>query len=529
MNCIPSILLMVSLFVPAYIPAEQSADDVSKENPEKNVEKVMGISNARHLLDRTCFGASPQEIIEYAFLTKTEAIQKLLQSLQNQPSTDLPDWTRMSFSEIRALRKQDTRAFTKIQRGWQQEARIWWTNEMLNSPSPLTERLVLMWHGHFTSEMRTVKSPHAMLRQNQLFREKGAGNFEELLKGIATDSAMALYLDTQKSKKGKPNENFARELFELFSLGEGNYDEKDIKEAAKAFTGYRIRSTDGTVRKIPRLHDRTPKTVLGRSGRLDGMDVIDTILDKSACGEWIARRYWLEFISPSPDPAVIQRWGRDLKKSNWDLKKFLSQLLNSEQFWAEEYRGSLIKSPVDLVVGSLRRMEIREIPGALLQRTLMSMGQILFDPPNVAGWPGGTAWIDSTTLLERRTFLESGLSNAMVLSIYQNETQSQPDQKDPEMSPEMDPEMDPEMSPEMSPGQSRSPLRLNRKAMRRYRPLAAQSLEKTYQRFIAGNSENELAWTLSWLPFQPVTTADQNRTGFGRLQEIILDPTYQLK
>ena len=523
MSTLPSILLILYSLTSVGSLSLDSADE-----PKDLSNGAMGIADARHLLDRTCFGAPQQQLQEYAQLNRAEAVNRLLNTLQTEAKTPLPKWHEMSFQEIRDLRKKDTRAFGKTQRGWQREARNWWANELLISESPLTERLVLMWHGHFTSEMRTVKSPHAMLRQNQLFREKGSGSFDDLLRAIATDSAMALYLDTQKSKKGKPNENFARELFELFSLGEGHYTEKDVKEAARAFTGYRILGSKGEVRKVARFHDPSVKTVLGRRGRLDGIDVVNTVLTKPACGEWIARRFWLEFVSPTPDPKILKKWGKVLRDADWDLKALLTRILNSDSFWSEEYRGSLVKSPVDLVIGSLRRMEIQDMPGLLINRNLLSMGQVLFDPPNVAGWPGGTAWIDSTTLLERRKFLQDGITSAMIYSTYQKKNGGR-GVGDTSMDPGMDPEMDPKATPEMNPAGMNSPQRLNRREIRRYRPLAAQSVEKMYQQFIDGKSMNEGAWLLSWLPFQPVTDADQNRTGFGRLDEIVLDPTYQLK
>ena len=526
MSILPGLLLIVG----SLLTVDPATTDDALQPAE--TKQAMGIADARHLLDRTCFGAPLEQLQEYSALTRDQAVEKLIGSLKTNSQVPLPQWSGMTFEEIRNLRKENPQSFGKTQRGWQREARSWWVREILATDSPLTERLVLMWHGHFTSEMRTVRSPQAMLIQNRLFREKGSDNFADLLKAVATDSAMAIYLNTQQSKKGKPNENFARELFELFSLGEGNYTESDVKEAARAFTGYRIQGSQGKVRKVNRLHDRSVKTVLGRKGRLDGLDVVNTVLKQPACGEWIARRYWLEFVSPTPDPEIIADWGKTLRTSNWDLKVFLSHILKSDSFWSEEYRGSLVKSPVDLVMGSLRRMKITDIPGEQINRILLSMGQVLFDPPNVAGWPGGTAWIDSTSLLERRKFLQDAMPTAMIYSTWKknggNDAARKPE-RDSGMDPDMDPGMDPGQKPEMNPVQDRPQQRLNRRQIRRYRPVAAQSVEKLYQQFIGGESMNEMAWTLSWLPFQPVTDADQSGTGFGRLQELILDPTYQLK
>ena len=539
MSPLPGLLIIVGSLI-AVQPVIDSPSTAQQAKVDRtDSPKGMGIADARHLLDRTCFGAPHQTLEHYASLTRDQAVDQLVSTLETEAQTPLPEWTGLSFQEIRDLRLEDRQAFGRTQRGWQQEARSWWAQEILTTSSPLTERLVLMWHGHFTSEMRTVRSPHAMLAQNQLFRKNGSDNFADLLRAVSMDNAMAIYLNTQQSKKGKPNENFARELFELFSLGEGHYTERDVKEAARAFTGYRVQG-QGQVRKVSRLHDSSVKTVLGKRGRLDGLDVVNLVLKHPACGEWIARRFWLEFVSPTPDQDVIKKWGKVLRRSDWDLKAFLSHVFKSDQFWSSEYRGALVKSPVDLVMGSLRRLEISEIPGLQLNRNLQAMGQVLFDPPNVAGWPGGTAWIDTTSLLERRKFLQDAVPTAMIFSTWQKREGSanvgksgmnpeKTPEMDPEMNPEMDPEMSPDMKPEMNPAGNRATRRLNRRQIRRYRPVAAQSVEKLYQQFIDGKSMNEEAWTLSWLPFQPVTDADQSDTGFGRLQELILDPTYQLK
>lgn len=532
MSLIPGLLFLVGSLLTVQPVIDSPPTDQPTTVDSADSPKGMGIADARHLLDRTCFGVPHQTLENYASLTRNQAVDQLISTLKTEAQTPLPEWTGLTVQEIRDLRLEDRQAFGKTQRGWQQEARSWWAQEILTTSSPLTERLVLMWHGHFTSEMRTVRSPHAMLAQNRLFRKNGSDNFAELLRAVSMDSAMAIYLNTQQSKKGKPNENFARELFELFSLGEGHYTERDVKEAARAFTGYRVQGSLGQVRKVSRLHDSSVKTILGKRGRLDGMDVVNLVLKHPACGEWIARRFWLEFVSPTPDQEVIKMWGKVLRRSDWDLNAFLSHVFKSDQFWAAEYRGALVKSPVDLVMGSLRRLDITEIPGLQINRNLQAMGQVLFDPPNVAGWPGGTAWIDSTSLLERRKFLQDAVPTAMIFSTWQKREGSASVGKsgmNPEKTPDMDPEMSPDMKPEMNPAGNRMAKRLNRRQIRRYRPVAAQSVEQLYQQFIGGKSMNEEAWTLSWLPFQPVTDADQSDTGFGRLQELILDPTYQLK
>ena len=221
---------------------------------------------------------------------------------------------------------------------------------------------------------------------------------------------MLVYLDSAASRRGEPNENFAREVMELFTLGEGEYAEADIKEAARAFTGWSVNPDSGEFLWRPFAHDDGVKTVLGRSGTLRGDDVLDILLAQPATAEFIAAKLWREFVSPAPsneaerrDAARIAQRFRD---SGYDIKSVLRELFLSDAFWAPENRATLVKSPVELVVGTLRQLDIEvsdPLPFTLLLRRL---GQDLFSPPNVKGWPGGEAWINSTRLLARKQFLE---------------------------------------------------------------------------------------------------------------------------
>ena len=568
LSCAAFIFYAVFAVAPAF--SSSFADDSPKNETKKADPKTqrLGIDGARHLLDRTVFGGSPDALNEFAQKTRTEAVDHLLSTLQVEAVTPLPSWSQQSPAEVRKLRNQDRAAFGKRLRQWQNELRIWWTRELLSSPSPLTERLVLLWHGHFTSEMQKVRSPHAMLQQNILFRTHAAGDYSKLLHAVALDPAMILYLDTQKSKKGSPNENFARELFELFGLGEGHYTEKDIKEAASAFTGYRINPDTGKARLILRQHDSRRKTVLGRSGNFKAPDIVNSVLSKKASSEWIAQKFWKEFVSPTPDEKVVSKWATQFRKSKLSIRSLLETVLLSEAFWSQEYRGALIKSPVDLVIGSLRRLDMSEVPAGLALRSISRLGQNLFDPPNVAGWPGGTNWIDATTLLNRRRFISEQLPTGMIHLIRSQNAKSEnppknpanPDADEESMNPDgmmnpdgvMNPKKDASLPDDTTPDdttpdittpdittpditmaddamQKERPQRLRNREMRRLRPQASARLEQLFQHFRQLFMSDTDAWLKWWLPFKPVTDAEHEDTGFGRLKGVLLDPTFQLK
>jgi uncharacterized protein (DUF1800 family) len=216
---------------------------------------------------------------------------------------------------------------------------------------------------------------------------------------------MVVYLDNVSNRTGSPNENFAREVMELFTLGEGHYGERDIKEAARAFTGWSLDRRTGEFRFYRFLHDGGEKTVLGRHGRFDGDEVLDILLAQPATAEFITTKILREFVSLDPDPAEVARLATGFRASGYDIKSLLRALFTSQAFYAPERRAVLVKSPVEFTVGTLRRFDIHPQdlrPLALANRNL---GQDLFGPPNVKGWPGGEAWINSSTLLARRQLL----------------------------------------------------------------------------------------------------------------------------
>lgn len=372
---------------------------------------------ARHLLTRTGFGASPEEIDAMAPLSWEAAVAQLINEAGKAPTTDPPDWINTLPPDRRELeklpeaeRQEKMRERQRLMRQRGLELKGWWINEMVVTPTPLTERMTLFWHNHFTSEMRKVKSAQVMWRQNQLLRSEALGNFETLLRAIAKDPAMVIYLDGATNRKGKPNENFARELLELFTLGEGHYTEQDIKEAARAFTGWSVNRYDGSFKYRRRMHDGGPKVFMERAGDFNGDDILTIVLEQPRTATYLVEKLWREFISPTPDATEVERLAEVLREERYEIKPVLFELLTCKAMRDPANRGTLIKSPIDLVVGTSRSFGVKLADPRVLWRAANTQGQNLFDPPNVKGWPGGEAWVDSNTLLVRRSFLANAMT-----------------------------------------------------------------------------------------------------------------------
>jgi uncharacterized protein (DUF1800 family) len=272
---------------------------------------------------------------------------------------------------------------------------------MLYSTNPLVEKMSLFWHNHFATSYAKVNSVIQMGAQNDLIRKFAVGDFRQLLHGMTTDVAMLVWLDGNANRKRHPNENFAREVMELFSLGVGNYSEEDIQQAARAFTGWHVRDSKFWFNRLQ--HDSGKKQLFNKSGDLNGDDVVNLCLQHAACPRFIAVKLLRFFVMPNPDPKSIDQLAGSIRKHNFDMRKALRDLFASENFFAVESRRSIIKSPIDLVLGSYRALECR----ANLQTTsrlLAELGQDIFEPPSVKGWEGGRLWVNSATLLQRTNF-----------------------------------------------------------------------------------------------------------------------------
>lgn len=372
-------------------------------------EPLLDADDATHLLIRTGFAPTPAEIGPYVGLTRAAAVERVLATARTDAVTPLPAWTAeipMTRAQRNALTPEARREAQHERGQHYDELRAWWMREILVTPSPLTERMTLFWHNHFASGADKVAEPLLMAWQNALLRRNALGSFATLLHEVAKDPAMLLYLDGASNRKGKPNENFAREVMELFTLGEGQYSQQDVSEAARAYTGWGV--DPDTWRYVWRRaqHDDGMKTVLGKSGPFDGDAVLDILLAEPQTARFVSAKLWREFVSDTPDPAQLDSVAARFRASGYDIEAALGALLVTPAFWDERNRGVLVSSPVEFIAGTVRRFEVSYASTAMFAHTSAALGENLFYPPNVKGWPGGVTWINSATLLARKQFVE---------------------------------------------------------------------------------------------------------------------------
>ena len=272
-----------------------------------------------------------------------------------------------------------------------------WMDRMAASPAQLREKMTLFWHGHFACR---VRQPNAALSLHDTTRQHALGKFPDLLLAVSQEPAMLQFLNNQQNRKEHPNENFAREVMELFTLGRGNYTETDVKEAARAFTGWGYDGQDN-FRFREREHDAGPKTFLGRTGNLTGEDVLKRILEQPTAATFLTTKIYRFFVNDVPNPAHIEPLAAAFRKSGYDIADLMERLFSADWFYEPANMGTHIKSPVELLAGIRRTLNVKIDNGQLLLGYQKALGQTLFQPPNVAGWPGGRNWIDSSSLLLR--------------------------------------------------------------------------------------------------------------------------------
>lgn len=367
---------------------------------------------AAHLLNRAGFGGTPVEIEALRELGLEGAVERLLTGEEDDdlfPPPGLSEPTELH-DEMATMRgasdeneKKELRQQQRKEQNSQVDAlRAWWLSRMRSSPYPLREKLTLFWHGHFATGYQKVNVAYLMWVQNETLRSNALGDFRALSKQISRDPAMMRYLDTIRSGAKKPNENFARELMELFLLGEGvRYTEDDIKESARAFTGYRMDPRKLTFRRAERQADRGEKSFLGRQGEFDGDAIIDIVTEQPECAEFIVGKLWRFFAAEEAPPGFLVALGAHFRRSGFSIRSTLREMFLSEAFYAPSVIRSQIKSPVQWIVQTARVLAAPLPPAAAMDTSLKQMGQVLFEPPNVKGWPGGRAWITSSTYLFR--------------------------------------------------------------------------------------------------------------------------------
>ena len=390
-------------------------------------------ARAKHLLNRAGFGGTPEDIDRLATLTPVEAVRRII-DYEKVENGDLPafehsgvyDPTLKVFPPSRpaTTRKAETtgeaigvrvkpggsrrmqpvvdRFFFWLRATALETRRIaaWWADRMVSTDRPLQEKMALFWHGHFATGADKVRDYRKMLIQLELFHQKGTGNFRELLIAVAQDPAMLVFLDAGQNVKGAPNENFGREVMELFTMGVGSYSEHDIREAARAFTGW---TNDDLRFKLDEAkHDTGEKEFLGRRGNFDGVDVLNVILDQKVTANFIAGKIYRYFARDDFSPVLQERLGAVLRENDYELKPLLRTIFLSRDFYSEPSVGTRIKGPVDLIVSMCRELGVKRLPGVPdFNSACGELGQVLLNPPTVAGWAQGRSWITPGMLLAR--------------------------------------------------------------------------------------------------------------------------------
>lgn len=373
------------------VPLEKLDPIASWQPWEPDADHPWSLRWAGHLYRRVGFGASLAQL--------REAVEEGF------------DVTFKRLTEPSGNAETEYALFSREGEGYAQRNDIvalrgWWLNLLLRSPHPLRDRLTLFWHNHFATSIAKVARADLMYQQYRLLHRHALGKFGPLLLDVSKDAAMLVWLDSNSNVKGKPNENYAREIMELFSLGVGNYSENDIKGAARAFTGWHVRGDRFEFNRDQ--HDEGDKTVLGETGNLDGGDVVRLCLKQKACARFLVRKLYREFISEAnvPPDALLEPLCERLRKSDYDLGDLAKTMLRSRHFFSENAYRKRVKSPTEFVLGTVNAVGQGFVsPNALVGR-MEEMGQSLFAPPNVKGWEGGHAWLNSATVLARANYIQ---------------------------------------------------------------------------------------------------------------------------
>jgi len=329
-----------------------------------------------HLLRRAGFGPTPAQWEAFGGLPYEEAVERVLGDLATPDAADPPGFEPFDPGAIQDL----------------------WLERMRAAPIGFAEKLTLFWHGHFATSQKKLEDPWLLWEQRRLLRRAGPGPFADLVLGVSRDVAMIRWLDGNSNRVGHANENYARELQELFTLGIGNYTETDVREVARAFTGWGSRHHEFVFR--PEFHDAGEKTVHGQTGRLGGEDVVRILVGQPACAAFLARKLLTFFSHADPSPEEVAALAEAYRECGLDTTRVLRHLFLSPGFRDERRRHALVKSPVEFLVSGMRLLDVGRIE-PWMHGSLDYMGQILFNPPSVKGWPSGSAWLSSAGVIER--------------------------------------------------------------------------------------------------------------------------------
>jgi len=347
-----------------------------------------------HLLRRAGFGATPTELDQYVRLGYDGAVDRLL-NFDHVPD----DYPAYDTSE------DPTRGRKGIG-----EVQLWWLNRMLTTPRPLQEKMTLFWHGHFATAVSKVNSIPWLYNQNQLFRQNALAPFQTILSAVSKDPAMMFWLDSQTNRKGSPNENYAREVMELFTMGVGTYAEQDVKEGARALTGWTVKRNEATSTFVPARFDDGIKNYLGHSGNLGLEDVVSILASSPNTASFLGRKLARFFVSDSPDDGTVGAIANTFASSGGDMKAVMRTVLTCDAFKDPGNFMNKITSPVEFTITNLKLLGAKSVDQSVLG-ALRNMGQELFNPPNVAGWPGNRSWLNTDTIFTRLNFADRIVSS----------------------------------------------------------------------------------------------------------------------
>jgi uncharacterized protein (DUF1800 family) len=367
---------------------------------------------AAHLLRRAGFGGTPDEIARFAGMSAHAAVESMIHPPDSSslPAFDVMPYPSATLASFRGLdemtRRENAKELRKSAVAQIVGMEKWWLTRMLTTPAPLIEKMTFVMHGHFTTAaIQKGVWPNMVYAQNQLFRSYALGNLRDLTLAVSKDPAMLLYLDNAENNKTHPNENYARELMELFTLGIGNYSEEDIRQSARAFTGWTVDRKTGAFFDNPRTHDDGTKTFLSKSGAFTGADIVSTIYQQRACERFWATTLLAAFVYDDPEPELVDAFANLIARNRYELAPTLSVLLQSNVFYSSRAYRALVKSPVEFAIGAHKTLGLAQIADGT-PASLRAMGQVLFYPPNVAGWPGGANWLTTQMLIARENFVQ---------------------------------------------------------------------------------------------------------------------------
>lgn len=355
------------------------------------------LSQNKHLLSRAGFGINFSQIENIKNDKNKALIKNLFKEYPfKEVNYNTPDIVQIEYTDPKATADQK-RETQKIIQKQNVELNLKFLDQITKSEDQLREKMAFFWHGHFATRVNNPKFNQQLLN---VIRKNALGNFKELLFEVSKSPAMLNFLNNQQNKKDHPNENFAREVMELFTMGRGNYSETDIKELARAFTGWGY-NKEGDFIDRPKQHDTGTKTFLGKTGNYNGDDVLNIILEQKVTAKFITTKIYKFFVNEIPDQSNINKLSEEFYASNYDIKKLMESIFSSSWFYDKKNVGNKIKSPTELIAGIIRilPMEIKNPENITVYQKLL--GQMLLFPPNVAGWPSGKSWIDSSTLMLR--------------------------------------------------------------------------------------------------------------------------------